>query len=157
MTRFVRLHAFLSLSALLLLFAASACSSVQEIFYSGNKPDYFYSEFGDIPVPRQMDDCKETNVFSSGNNVKTGMQIFQGRVEAGSLLRTMQDYMDREGWSLLASTRGNTSLLIFDKGERYAVFHVLDGRIYTEMQIFVTSKLISPLPAAYAAPQPLSE
>ncbi|MDR2051610.1 MAG: hypothetical protein LBQ63_07570 [Deltaproteobacteria bacterium] len=157
MIRVVRFRSFLSVSALLLLFASSACSSLQGLLQDDNKPDYFYSEFEDIPIPRQMDDCTETNVFSSRNNLKTGVQVFKGRVEAGSLLRTIQTYMDREGWVLLASTRGSNSLLLFDKGERYAVFHVLDGRFYTEMQIYVTSKLAEPLSAPSANSQILNQ
>lgn len=149
---------YMTLLWLLLFFSLSACSSITgNNVYESPGQDYFYGEFSDIPIPREMNKNTETTIITTPHNIKTGLQSFRGRVEAGSLIRAMQSYLAREGWILQAATRGATSLQIFDKPDRYCVIYVEDGSIFTEMQVYVAPKLNNEAASASVSATPLKE
>lgn len=108
---------------------------------SSSSEPYFYGEFDDIPIPSELSGIKETTIITAPGGVKTGVQVFKGRVEVGSLNSAMLGYMQREGWELRSSTRGARSLLLFEKEDRYATVYILDGMFNTEMQVYVSPKL----------------
>lgn len=108
---------------------------------AGNGEPYYYAEFDDIPIPSQLGGIKETTIITTPGGVKTGLQVFKGRVEVGSLNSAMVGYMQREGWEMRSSTRGTRSLLLFEKDDRYATIYILDGTFNTEMQVYVSPKL----------------
>lgn len=121
---------------------------------SGHEGPYFYAEFDDIPIPTEVSSVKETTIITTPGGVKTGLQVFKGRVEVGSLNSAMISYMQRDGWEMRSSTRGARSLLIFEKEDRYATIYILDGMFNTEMQVYVSPKLSGPVtPRAASRPR----
>lgn len=127
---------FLVFSAFGLLAGCSAITG-----HSGSSEPYYYAEFEDIPIPSELGRVKETTIITTPGGVKTGLQVFKGRVEMGSLNSAMVGYLQREGWELRSSTRGARSLLLFEKQDRYCTIYILDGWFYTEMQVYVSPKL----------------
>lgn len=126
----------------LFLAALSACSTIPGSYaYNANGQSYFHGEFEDIRIPVAMNNCSETTIVTTPNNVKTGVQVFKGRVEMSSLIRAMHSYMHNDGWALRASTRSGKSLLIYEKLDRFCTIYLIDGTIFTEMQLFVVPKL----------------
>lgn len=121
---------------------------------SGHDGPYFYAEFDDIPIPTEVSSIKETTIITTPGGVKTGLQVFKGRVEVGSLNSAMIGYMQREGWEMRSSTRGARSLLLFEKEDRYATIYIIDGMFNTEMQVYVSPKLSGQVtPRASSRPQ----
>lgn len=130
------LHILLAVLALGLL---AGCSGI--FGHSGSSEPSYYAEFEDIPIPSELGGIKETTIITTPGGVKTGLQVFKGRVEVGSLNSAMVGYLQREGWELRSSTRGSRSLLLFEKQDRYCTIYILDGFFYTEMQVYVSPKL----------------
>ena len=137
------------LSALLLAMAlafagcATTGSSDGSADSSGaTAPEYYHEEFKDVAIPVDMDVVSgETFVTYSPGGMKVGIQQFKGRVEIGSLINTMQRYMQRDGWTLRAVFRANKAVLIFEKSDKICVLSMSDGMIYTSMMVFVSPKL----------------
>lgn len=122
---------------------------------SSHEGPYFYAEFDDIPIPTEVSSIKETTIITTPGGVKTGLQVFKGRVEVGSLNSAMIGYMQREGWEMRSSTRGARSLLIFEKEDRYATIYILDGMFNIEMQVYVSPKLRGQVtPRSASRPRP---
>lgn len=106
--------------------------------------EYYYADFNDVPIPKDMKATGEATVIQSPGGVKTGLQIFKGRVQITSLTSAMNSYMAREGWSLCSALRGNEkSIHIFEKPDRYCILYVQDGLFNTEMLVSITPKLNS--------------
>lgn len=134
------------------LLALSGCAELFGYSSSNGEP-YYIAEFEDIPIPSELGGIKETTIITTPGGVKTGLQIYKGRVEVGSLNSAMVGYMQREGWELRSSTRGARSLLLFEKEDRYCTIYILDGFLNTEMQVYVSPKL-SNMSGVRQAPRP---
>lgn len=148
---------YIFLVAIFCFIMAAGCSSLTT---SDSGVPYYYAEFDDIPIPSALSGVKETTIITTPNGTKTGVQVFKGRVEVGSLNKAMISYMQRDGWEMRSSTRGTRSILIFEKNDRYCTIYILDGMLNTEMQVYVSPKLKNFGPAntnSYeAAPAPVN-
>lgn len=129
-------YIFLCLAACLML---GGCAGM--FGTSSSEGPYYYGEFDDIPIPSELSGIKETTIITTPGGIKTGLQVFKGRVEVGSLNSAMISYMQREGWELRSSTRGARSLLLFEKQDRYSTIYITDAFFNTEMQVYVSPKL----------------
>lgn len=118
------------------------CANIFGTSSGGGEP-YFYAEFDDIPIPAQLSGIKETTIITTPSGIKSGLQVFKGRVEVGSLNSAMIGYMQRENWELRSATRGARSLMLFEKEDRFATIYILDGAFNTEMQVYVSPKITS--------------
>jgi hypothetical protein len=154
----------LPLAALCLTaFFASACatdgsfvnpfSSKEEAPSAG----YFYSEFSDIPIPNELSESRsDTFITFAASGIKCGTQRFTGRVELVSLMNTLRRYMSSNGWTLRSLLRAKESTLVFEKPDRIATCQLSDGIIFTELRLFVSSRLDGDsgagVPAAFPPP-----
>ena len=124
------------------LFNSGSSSSGNDTAYVEPVAEYYYGDFDDVPIPKEMKPNKEGYVVSTQGNVKVGMQVFTGRVEINSLGRAIRDYMSREGWSLFSDSSGpKQSMLVFNKGDRLCVIITVDGSMQTEMRVYVNNKI----------------
>lgn len=130
---------FILFLAVLCLGLSAGCANM--FASSDEAAPYYYGEFEDVPIPGELSGPKETTIITTPGGVKTGLQIYKGRVEVGSLNNAMTGYMLREGWVLRSSTRGSRSLLLFEKLDRFCTIYIVDGLLSTEMQIYVSPKL----------------
>ncbi|MDL2210437.1 hypothetical protein LJC26_06510 [Desulfovibrio sp. OttesenSCG-928-O18] len=104
--------------------------------------NYYYDEFQDVAIPREMTpEKKETFITYGSDGMKLGTQMVAGRVEMASLVSAMQGHMQRDGWALRSIFRSSRSILIFEKPERMCSMYISDGVIDTSMLIFVSPKL----------------
>lgn len=134
------------LALLLLTFGCASDGSVSNPFETAVPVpggDYFFSEFADIPIPNDMSESKSDTytAASQGAGIKTGFQKFSGRVDAPALIRTMRRNMADHGWVLRSFLRSKESVLVFEKPDRICSIQITDGLIYTEMRIFLSTRL----------------
>ncbi len=124
-----------------MLLALAGCSNPFSSSQQAARPDPYYGEFNDVPIPSAMDpDSGNTAVTYAPGGLKTGMQLYKGRVEVGSLAAVMGTHMTRDGWTLRSALRSTHTILVFDKPDRFCTIYIYDG-FSTEMRIFVTAKL----------------
>ncbi|MDL2307896.1 hypothetical protein LJC48_07765 [Desulfovibrio sp. OttesenSCG-928-C06] len=121
---------------------SGSSSSDSDTAYVEPVADYYYGEFDDVPIPKDMKPSKEGYLVSTQGNVKVGLQVFSGRVEINSLNRAISEYMSRDGWTLFSASSGaKQNMLVFNKGDRLCVIITVDGNINTEMRVNVTHKI----------------
>lgn len=103
---------------------------------------YYYDEFQDVPIPKEMTpEKKETFITYGADGTKLGTLIVSGRVEMASLVAAMQSYMQRDGWTLRSVFRSSRSILIFEKPEKMCSMYLSEGMINTDVLIFVSPRL----------------
>ena len=131
--------------ALVLLAGCASDGSLTNPFASpepASGSSFYFGEFPDVPIPNDMSESRgDTFVTFAPSGIKCGVQRFTGRVEAVSLMNTMRRNMSSQGWILRSLMRSKESALVFEKGDRVATFQVTDGLIFTEMRVFVSSRL----------------
>jgi len=103
---------------------------------------YYYDEFPDVAIPREMTaQKKETFITFNADGTKLGTQIFSGSVEMVSLVNAMTGYLQRDGWTLRSNFRSSRAILIFERADRICSIYISDGMMNTEMLVFVSPKL----------------
>ena len=103
---------------------------------------YFFGEFPDIPIPSDMKASSGGTFVTMSQGMKTGTQTFSGRVEVLSLMNTMRRNMGEQGWTVRSLLRtSNESVLVFEKADRIATLVFDDGMVYTDMRVFVSSRM----------------
>lgn len=138
---------FILVCALVLLCTACASDGTFTNPFIASKPDpsgssYYFSEFGDVPIPNEMTESKnDTFITFAPSGVKCGVQRFTGRVDVVSLMNTMRANMAANGWTLRSLLRAQESVLVFEKPDRIASLQISDGMVYTQMRLFMSSRL----------------
>ena len=132
----------------LLVFFCAGCASDGTLTnpFSSSEPvsgtPYYFSEFPDIPIPNDMSEKRDdTFITFAPSGVKCGTQRFSGRLELVSLMNTMRRNMASNGWTLRSVLRAKESTLVFEKPDRIATFQISDGMVFTDMRLFVSSRL----------------
>ena len=107
-----------------------------------SEPAYYYDEFSDVPLPKEMRRVdKKTFITHNSDGTKVGTQEYRGRVELASLAAAMQSYMLRDGWTLRSTFRADRSILIFERPDRMCALYLEDGTFDTVLLVFVSPKL----------------
>jgi hypothetical protein len=96
----------------------------------------FY-DFQDIPVPSELSLQSDQSTVFQGGGVKTGLLVFKGRVDPGSVINFFQVSLAREKWRMKGSIRYRKSLLLFEKDDRFCIINVHEGHLYTYVEIYV--------------------
>lgn len=136
---------YIVLAIIVLSFSLSGCFSGSSD--GGSDPistglNYYYDEFSDVAIPREMSpDKKETFITFNTTGVKLGTLMVTGRVELASLVDAMRGHMQRDGWSLRSVFRSSRSIIIFEKADRMCSMYLSEGMLTTEMLIFVSLRL----------------
>ena len=136
----------LLLCLVVFLFAGCASDGSFSNPFSSSEPasgsPYFFSEFPDIPIPNEMSESRgDTFVTFATSGIKCGTQHFSGRLEIVSLMNTMRRNMGSNGWTLRSVLRAKESTLVFEKPDRVVTIQLSDGLIFTDMRLFVSSRL----------------
>jgi len=100
-----------------------------------------YYDFDDIPIPREMSLDREGSILFEAQGVKAGMLTYTGRVDSESLFNYFQISMQNENWRLLSYIKYGTQIMTFDKDDRLCIVRIIEGRLRTELQIWVSPKI----------------
>lgn len=131
-------------------------SSVPSNAASG--PANFYSDFDDILIPQGMSLIPRSSFVVETANVKAGMLVFRGRIDPVSLTNFFNNNMLKDGWQLSSSFRYPRTIMVFTKPDRDCIINIHDGRLTTEMEIWIAPKVTSTTPAsALHQGRPLSQ
>lgn len=107
-----------------------------------NVNEVYYGEFPSVPIPKDMSEvAKYTAVMQAPDGSKTGLQIFEGRLDRQSLVTAMVHNMNRQGWQLRSIFRAQRSILLFDKGDRNCIVAVTDSSNLATMEVWVAARL----------------
>ncbi len=100
-----------------------------------------YYDFDDIPIPMEMTLNRNDSILFESQGIKVGMLTYTGRVDSESLFNYFQVSMQNEDWRLLSYIKYGTQILTFDKDNRLCTIRIIEGRMRTELQIWVSPKI----------------
>lgn len=136
------------------LTSLTGCAEINPFAASGNPEDSVYSQFSDIPVPKDMStNAGRTFVNYGQDGTKIGLETLEGRINVTTLTRVMINNMLRDGWALRATASGSSRYMqLFERENRYAVIYYYEQTASFAMEIWVATRLAE---GAYQ-PQPLT-
>ena len=99
-----------------------------------------YFDFDDIPIPSEMElDSNESILFQSPE-LKAGVVVFKGRVEAISLFDFFLNNMPQENWHLRSFFKYGRYIMVFEKPDKDCIIQIKDDTFKTGLQIWVTPR-----------------
>ncbi len=140
-----------------LLFVVSGCSalktkksnSTSQVVVKKDKGDApAYYDFGDILIPSELKVDKKSSYIVQSPGFITGILALKGNVERNSLIAFFQNNMAKDNWreiSLFKSPRTST-ILLFQKGNRWCVIKVNENTFNTYVEIGVAPVINEPEP-----------
>lgn len=153
-----RVSLVLGRGALVLTLALSltGCADINPFASPANPEAAVYSQFSDIPVPKDMStNASRTFVNYGQDGTKVGLETFEGRIPSLTLTRVMINNMLRDGWSIRATSAGSSRYMqLYERENRYAVIYYYDQTASYAMEIWVATRLAD---GAVPPPPPLAD
>ncbi|MEG2171638.1 MAG: hypothetical protein RRY29_00100 [Desulfovibrionaceae bacterium] len=144
--------AFLFVLALTL--GLTGCADMNPFASSPNPEAAVYSQFSDIPVPKDMStNASRTFVNYGQDGTKVGLETLEGRIPSLTLTRVMINNMLRDGWAIRTTASGSSRYMqLYERENRYAVIYYYDQTASYAMEIWVGIRLAD---GAVPPPPPL--
>jgi hypothetical protein len=99
-----------------------------------------YHDFEDILVPGELRvDRRMSSVFQT-ETVSAGVLVFSGKMSMEALTQFFKKNMDKDNWRWVSGFKGTSSLLIFEKGNRWCVITMTGAGYGTQTRIWVAPK-----------------
>lgn len=128
------------------LAALSGCA-VQDLNPFSSRPlnpgEVVYSQFSDVPVPRDMTtDQRRSFISYSQDGTKNGLETLEGSFDMTSLTRAMINNMMRDGWSLRGTSSGaSRHVQLYERDNRYAILYFCNQTASVAMEVWVMNRL----------------
>src|SRR5262245_31623949 len=105
-----------------LALALSACSSTK-----GIPP--IRSEFMDIPLPDGLEYVADQSAVIESETVRAARLVYTSKFEPGSLVLSIQDGLQGQGWKLIRTTSfpGQGAMQLYEKGEASLQIRIWEG------------------------------
>jgi len=112
----------LTMVAVTLAFALSACSSTKNI-------PPIRSEFMDIPLPGGLEYLADKSAVIESETVRAARLIYSSKFEPGSLVLSIQEGLQGNGWRLIRATSfpGMGTMQLFEKGDASLQVRIWEG------------------------------
>ena len=141
---------FLLLGLLLLTGCASTisksdskdpASSKGRWFGKGQEPSVFYHDFEDVLIPKDMKLVSKDSILFETPRVKTGVLVYEGRVDPVSLSNFFLANMPKDNWSIRSYFKYNRYIMVFEKPDKDCIITIVDKPISTQVEIWVAPRL----------------
>src|SRR5215470_10400769 len=123
----------LAIAAVALAFSLAACSSTK-----GVPP--IRSEFMDIPLPGGLEYIPDQSAVIESETVRAARLMYSSKFELGSLVLSIQDGLQGNGWRLIRTTAFPQmgTMQLYEKGEASLQVRIweggtFDGATYVEL------------------------
>lgn len=139
-----------------LLVSACASKSVNDQAQSDQQAVEYaeadkYQYFDDVLIPKELTiDHDDTFIVESGGG-KSGVMALKGYVELNSLINYFTNNMTKDGWQQRVAFKSHRSILIFEKGGRFATIRINDG-FKTTVEIWIAPALGASGGGGYSSP-----
>lgn len=100
----------------------------------------FYQDFDDILVPKEMELQTNSSFIFETPQVKAGVLVFKGRVDAVSLATFFENNMLKDGWTRSSSFKYQRAIMVFTKPDRDCIINIIEHRFSTLLEIWVAPK-----------------
>ncbi len=99
-----------------------------------------YFDFDDIPVPKDMEIKPDNSILFESPDMKAGVVIFKGRVDAVSLFDFFMNNMPKENWHMRSYFKYGRYIMVFEKPKKDCIIRIKDHSFNTELQVWVTPR-----------------
>jgi len=107
------------------------------------EPSAVYYDFGDVLIPKELKlDRKASSVIISPG-FSAGILVLSGRVELNSLITFFENNMVKDNWRPVCFFKGERTLLLFHKENRYCMIDIDDGGLTTHVEVWVAPTVSS--------------
>jgi hypothetical protein len=110
--------------------------STPTIFTSRDDVPSYY-DFKDVLIPKELKMDKSSSFVYTAPGFSAGVLALSGRVEVGSLCAFFEENMAKDNWKLIVSFKSARTIMLFQKDNRWCVINITDGKITTEVEIWV--------------------
>lgn len=100
----------------------------------------FYQDFDDILVPKEMELQPGSSFIFETPQVKAGVLVFKGRVDAVSLATFFENNMLKDGWTRSSSFKYQRAIMVFTKPDRDCIINIIEQSFSTMLEIWVAPK-----------------
>ncbi|MFO7816524.1 MAG: hypothetical protein ACQES5_00290 [Thermodesulfobacteriota bacterium] len=107
---------------------------------SSEEAKNLYFDFDDIPIPNEMELDSDDSILFESPELKAGVVVFKGRVEAISLFDFFLNNMPQENWHLRSYFKYGRYIMVFEKPDKDCIIQIKDDTFKTELQIWVTPR-----------------
>lgn len=135
---------------LMLLLSTVSCAQMQTGGASDNEPGAvpattaeesdFYYDFDDILVPKEMELQTKDSFILETPSMKSGVMVFEGKVEVVSLTNFFINNMMKDNWQMRSAFKSNRTILVFEKMNRYCIMNITDDKFTTLLEIWVSPR-----------------
>ncbi len=102
-----------------------------------------YHDFEDVLIPVQLSVIQKKTMMVSTPGYRSGILSLKGRVDSNSLYDFFSRNMEKDNWKILSRIKSpDTTIMVFQKTARCAVFTIRDRQIYTYVDIAVAPTLV---------------
>ena len=96
-----------------------------------------YYDFGDVMLPRELKVDQNNSFVMKSGGMTSGVLVLRGGVDAASLITFFENRMPVDGWMKKGSFRSGRSIMLFEKSDRWCVISVAEGKLSTQVEIWV--------------------
>jgi hypothetical protein len=121
----------------------SAKGTFGQWFGRTQEASVFYHDFEDVLIPKGMKLVSKDSILFETPRVKTGVLVYQGRVDPVSLFDFFMVNMPKDNWSIRSYFKYNRYLLVFEKPDKDCIITIVDDRWNTTLEISVAPRLQS--------------
>jgi hypothetical protein len=101
-----------------------------------------YEEFEDVLIPREMSLDSEDSFVFENPQFKTGILVYEGRVDFVSLVNYFLKHMREDNWKLRSKIKyNNKAILVFEKPDRDCIINIQDKTFDTIAEVMVAPRL----------------
>lgn len=136
---FVVLMVFISGCASLSQDENSAISAASVQTASSDLPTYL--DFGDVLIPKELKIKNDKSFIYKTSGLPVGVLALSGRVDLSSLCTFFENNMAKDNWKLVTLFKSPRSMMLFQKQNRWCVISIIDGIIFTDVEIWVAPSI----------------
>jgi hypothetical protein len=99
-----------------------------------------YHDFDDILVPGGMKPNRRISSVVQTETISAGVLSLSGKIDIETLIQFFKNNMAKDNWRSASAFKGNRSLLLFEKSNRWCVISLADDGYGSRVDIWVVPK-----------------
>ena len=99
-----------------------------------------YHDFDDILIPGELRLNQRMSSVYQTETVSAGVLVFSGKIAFETLIQFFKKNMAKDNWQWVSGFKGTSSLLIFEKGNRWCVITLTGAGYGLQIRIWVAPK-----------------
>jgi hypothetical protein len=96
-----------------------------------------YYDFDDILIPRELKVERDDSFVYQTAGFTVGVLTLKARVDFNSLITFFEKNMPKDNWRLVSEFKSPSTMMLFQKENRWAVIEISEGTYYTNVKVWV--------------------